>query len=101
MAEKKEEPEVKEYAGGWITERKGTDVPVFLKFAFVVISLGTLSYFFLYMWGETTHADRGALVRMFNEATGSSPLLMYAVAALAIIYGIILVAFVFRKFHED
>jgi hypothetical protein len=101
MAEKKEETGIKEYAGGWITERKGTDVPVFLKFAFIVISLGTLCYFFMYMWGETTHSDRGALVRTFNEATGSSPLLMYLVAALAIIYGIILIAFVFRKFHED
>ena len=26
--------EVKEYADGWITERKGTDVPTFLKIAY-------------------------------------------------------------------
>ena len=101
MAEKNEQTEIKEYADGWITERKGTDVPPFLKFAFIVISLGTLCYFFLYMYGETTHSDRGALVRQFNEATGASPILMYAVAGLAIIFGIVVVAFAFRKFHED
>src|SRR5690348_2284587 len=95
MAEKKEETELKEYADGWITERKGTDVPIFLKLAFIVISLGTLAYFFIYMYGETTHADRGALVQKFNEATQASPLLMYAVAGLIIIYAIILFAFVF------
>ena len=37
---KKDVPEdLKEYAGGWMTERKGTDAPAFLKLAFPVIGL--------------------------------------------------------------
>ena len=35
---KSERPELHEYAGGWITERKGTEVPSFLKFAYIVIA---------------------------------------------------------------
>ncbi|MCS6806651.1 MAG: hypothetical protein RMM98_05780 [Acidobacteriota bacterium] len=101
MAETQPQQEIKEYADGWITERKGTDVPTFLKVAFIVIAGGCLAYFFIYMYGETTHEDRGILVQQFNEVTQSSPALMYIVAALALIYGIIVVSFAWRKFHED
>lgn len=101
MAETQPQQEIKEYADGWITERKGTDVPTFLKLAFIVIAGGCLAYFFIYMYGETTHEDRGILVQQFNEVTQSSPALMYIVAALALIYGIIVVSFAWRKFHED
>ena len=38
MSEKSQNENVREYAGGWITERKGTDVPVFLKVAFILIA---------------------------------------------------------------
>ncbi|QQS47804.1 MAG: hypothetical protein IPM66_03880 [Acidobacteriota bacterium] len=101
MSENKEQNEIKEYADGWITERKGTDVPIFLKFAFIVIAGGAIAYFLTYMNGETGHADRGVFVRMLNEATQSSNGLMYAIAGLGVVYALILVIFAFRKFHEE
>jgi len=98
MPEKPEE--IKEYAGGWITERKGTDVPGFLKLAFPIIGLGCCAYFLLYMHGETKHADRGALVQKLNEATQGSDALMYAVTAMALAFVVIVVSFAIRKSHE-
>jgi len=101
MSENKEQNEIKEYADGWITERKGTDVPIFLKFAFIVIAGGCMTYFLLYMNGETEHSERGPLVRLLNAATESSNGLMYGIAAIGIIYALILVIFAFKKFHEE
>ncbi|MBX7223521.1 MAG: hypothetical protein K1Y36_26645 [Blastocatellia bacterium] len=106
MAKPKEEEapiEVKEYADGWITEKKGTDVPPFLKITFIVISSGCLAYLFIYMHGETTNAERGKLVQALNEVSGyqSANPLMYLVIALFLIYFAILVVFAFRKPHED
>ncbi len=57
-----------EIAGGWITERTGTKIPVFLKIAYVGFSLFGLSYLFLYVSGETSHTTRGVLVQEFNRA---------------------------------
>jgi len=91
---------LKDYAGGWITEREGTDIPAFLKFAYIVIAGGAVSYFLIYMYGETTHPDRGSLVRAMNAATEASGGLMYAIAALIVIYGIIVVLFSFGKSHD-
>lgn len=99
MSEQKNE--VKEYAGGWMTERKGTDAPGFLKLAFPLIGLFCVGYLIVYMNGEVTHSDRGTIVQKFNQATESSSGLMYLVAALGLVYLVILVAFVFRKFKED
>ncbi len=101
MDKTEDQNEIKEYADGWITERKGTDVPVFLKFAFIIIAAGCIAYFFIYMNGETTHSDRGPLVQQLNASTHSSSLLMYGVAALAVVFAIVVVVFAFRKFHED
>jgi len=95
-----EKPKLKEYADGWITEREGTDVPRFLKFAYVIIAGGALAYFFVYMHGEVNHPDRGYLVRALNAATEASGGLMYAIAAMIVIYGIIVVAFSFGKSHD-
>jgi hypothetical protein len=89
--------EVHEYANGWITERSGTEVPTFLKFAFIAIAGGSLAYFFIYMYGEVNHPDRGVLVRAMNAATQASAGLMYAIAALIIVYGVVVVAFSFRR----
>ncbi|MBK8147737.1 MAG: hypothetical protein IPK58_05845 [Acidobacteria bacterium] len=100
MDENKENNELKEYADGWITERKGTDAPVFLKAAFVIIPLGALTYFFVYMNGETFHSDRGPLVQAFNKATGTANGFMYFVGALIVVYAIILIAFAFKKFKD-
>ena len=91
------ETKIKQYAEGWITEREGTDVPGFLKLAYVVIAASCLGYFLLYMYGEVDHPDRGGLVRAFNAATEASGALMYAIAGLIVIFGVIVVAFSFGK----
>ena len=90
-------PKIKELAGGWITEREGTEVPGFLKLAIPLIAGGALAYFFIYMYGEVNHPDRGPLVRAMNAATEASGTLMYGVAAMILIYGIITVVFALKK----
>ncbi|MEW5983238.1 MAG: hypothetical protein AB1806_12835 [Acidobacteriota bacterium] len=92
---------VKDYADGWITERTGTDVPVFLKAAYIVIALGCILYGIVYMNGETTHDTRGTFVQQFNAVTGNANAFMYVVAALALVFAISLFVFAFRKARED
>lgn len=99
MSQQKEE--IKEYAEGWITERKGTEVPTFLKFAYIIIAGGCMTYLVIYMNGEVNHADRGPLVQLFNAVTGTANNVMYLVVTLGVIYALILVSFAFKKFHED
>ena len=43
------------------------------------------------MNGEVNHAERGRLVRAMNAATEASAGLMYAIAALIVIFGVIVV----------
>ena len=93
-------PKIKEYADGWIKERAGTEVPGFLKLAFIVIAGGCLAYFFMFMYGEVDHAGRGHLVRAMNAATEASAGLMYAIAAMIVVFGVIVVAFSFGKSHD-
>jgi len=100
MSDNNKQDEIKEYVDGWITERKGTDVPMFLKIAYIFIIGGCLTYLIIFMNGEVNHSERGVLVRTFNAATHSSPALMYAVAGIGVVYLAILLSFVFRKFHE-
>ena len=95
------ESDIQQYADGWISERKGTGVPTFLKFAYIVILACVVGYFFIYMYGEVNHSTRGALVRQFNQATQSSPVLMYAIIALVAIYGVVVVAFAFKAVHKN
>ncbi len=97
----KPQEEIKEYAEGWITERKGTEVPVFLKIAYIFIIGGCLTYLIVFMNGEVNHSERGVLVQAFNSVSQSSSGLMYAVAAIGVIYFIVVIGFVFRKFHEE
>jgi hypothetical protein len=92
-----ENEDLKDYAGGWMVERKGTDVPPFLKAAYVVIGLSCVTYLIVYMNGEVNHSERGVLVRQFNAATQSSSGFMYIVAALALLYVVLTVAFGFSK----
>jgi hypothetical protein len=94
-------PKLKEYADGWITEREGTEVPGFLKLAYIVIAAGALIYFIVYMYGEVNHPERGALVRAMNAATEASAGLMYAIAGLIVVFGIIVVVFSFGKSKHD
>jgi hypothetical protein len=95
-----EKNKIKEYADGWITEREWTDIPAFLKFAYIVIAGGAFAYFLLYMYGEVNHPERGPLVRALNAATEASAGLMYAIAALIVIFGVITVVFSFSKPHK-
>ncbi|HUJ22714.1 MAG TPA: hypothetical protein VLX58_14375 [Bryobacteraceae bacterium] len=95
--ETKARNDLTEYAGGWITERKGTEVPGFLKLAIVVITGGALAYFFLYMYGETRNEERGALVQQLNAATQSSVAFMYLIAAMIILFAVIVAVFALRK----
>jgi H+/Cl- antiporter ClcA len=85
---KNEHGELHELAGGWISERKGTRVPTFLKLAYVGFSIFGLVYLFQYVMGEVDHATRGPLVQQLNAATDKPPSAW--IAALAVI----LVAFV-------
>lgn len=93
-------PKIKDYADGWITEQAGTGVPGFLKLAYIVIAGGCFAYFLIYMNGEVNHSERGHLVRAMNAATEASAGLMYAIAALILVFGIIVVAFSFGKSHD-
>ena len=99
--DKQAEKDIHEYADGWISERKGTGVPAFLKFAYIGIMAGAIGYFFLFMFGEVNHSDRGALVRQFNQATQSSPGFMYTVIAMVVVYAVIVIAFAFKAVHKD
>lgn len=95
-----EKDEIKEYAGGWITEKKGTDAPAFLKAAFIIVPTAMLVYLFVYMNGETFHSERGVLVETFNKATGTANGFMYFVAFLILVFTVTVVTFAFRKFKD-
>jgi|SRR5208282_2818322 len=101
IEETKVSKDIKSYADGWMTEKKGTEIPAFLKATYIVVACACLIYFFVFMNGEVNHSTRGALVRQFNAVTQSSPGFMYFVAALIAIFAIVTVKFAFSKFHED
>jgi len=81
----KETVEVKEHAGGWITERKGTKVPGFLKLSYVGFSLFGIVYLFLYRMGEVAHGARGAFVRELNQSMDVPPGPFIALLAACVI----------------
>lgn len=96
MTEEKKS-ELTEYAGGWITEQKGTGIPGFLKLAYPIILIAVIAYLFMYMNGEVTHSTRGSLVQQLNAVTGNANTFMYVVLALIAAYVIVLLAFLFKK----
>ena len=98
---KKDSEDLKDYADGWIQERNHTDVPGFLKFAFPVIGLGCVAYLVLQRNGDVNNASRGHLVKNFNLVSHPSPAVSFTVAAVALIYVIIVVAFAIRTHKED
>ncbi len=99
---KETKPELKEYADGWITERKGTGVPGFLKFTYPIIVISCIAYLFLYMNGEVMHSTRGTLVQQLNAVTGTSNGFMYIVAGLIAVYVVFLLVFLYKKSgHEE
>ena len=103
MADKKAPPEipVKDYAGGWITEKKGTQPPGFLKLAFPIIGLSGTAYLVLYINGDVGNSERGPLIQQFDRVTGDANGLMYVVALLALIFVVSVVLFAFRKSPHD
>ena len=101
MANTEEHEELHEYAGGWMTERKGTDAPVFLKFAYVVIAVCCLAYMAVYMNGATGHADHGPLIEQFNAVTGTADTFMWIVIGLGAVMLLVLAKFAFSKVHEE
>jgi amino acid transporter len=102
MAPETPKSELHEYAGGWITERKGTGIPGFLKLAFPVIGVAALVYIVVFMNGEINHSTRGSLVQQLNATTGTANGFMYMVGAMIVVFLIILMAFLFKKStHEE
>lgn len=93
--------DLKDYADGWMTERKGTDAPGFLKLAFPVIGLGCVAYLVMQIFGDVAHDTRGSLVKQFNLVSQTSPVLSYTVALLGLIYVVAVVVFALQKPHED
>lgn len=94
-------PELKQYADGWITERKGTGIPGFLKIAYPAIGIATLAYIVMFINGEVTHSTRGTLVQQLNAVTGTANSFMFIVGAMIVLYLVILLAYLFRKPHEE
>lgn len=92
--------DLRDYADGWISERKGTEVPPFLKASYVVVGLGTLVYLLVLKRGEVAHATRGALVRQFNMSSSSADGVIFLTAGLAVIYLIGLCLFAFKKSND-
>ena len=100
MSDKKSNEELNDYAGGWITERKGTGVPTFLKFSYVVIAVGVIAYFLLYINGDVSgDTPRAALVRQFDSMTTPANGFMYFVVALVVVFAVVTVVFASRKTH--
>ena len=97
-----EEPKVHELAGGWITERVGTPIPLFLKLAYVGFSLFGLFYLFKFSLGEVGHSTRGALVQQFNQMTEQPPAAwLVMIGAIIGLFVVGLLAFAFLAREEE
>jgi len=93
---------IHEIAGGWITERVGTPIPLFLKLSYVGFCLFGLIYLFRYRAGEIDHATRGPLVQQFNQVSSTAPMgwiIFLGVVLFAFIAG--LLTFAFRAKEEE
>ena len=101
MTEQDGKEELKEYADGWMTERQGTDIPLFLKISTPVVGLGAVGYIIVQMSGDLGHATRGPLVAQFLKVSQTSPVFQYVVAALALVFVVTTAVFGFRAFKED
>jgi hypothetical protein len=91
-----------ELAGGWISERKDTKVPGFLKLAYVGFCLFGLVYLFRYWAGEVAHDSRGPLVQQINsimQVPGTGFQAFIAIVLGAFVLG--LLGYVFFHRAED
>ena len=91
------DPNLHEIAGGWIMERKGTEVPTFLKATYIIVAGSCIAYSIIWANGDAGDSDRGRLVQQFNAATGFSPGFMWFVTLLIVIFAAILFKFAFTK----
>lgn len=90
---------VHELAGGWITERKNTAIPAFLKLAYVGFCLFGIAYLFRYWAGEVAHESRGPLVQQINtimRVPGTGWQAVIAVLLGAFVLGLLWFVFVHR-----
>jgi len=101
MADKKASDEIKSYADGWMTEKKNTEIPGFLKLTYIVVAVGCAIYLVIYMNGEIHNSTRGVLVQQFNKVTGTADGFMYLVVAMIVVFLLITLKFAFSKSHED
>jgi hypothetical protein len=95
-----EKPAVHEIAGGWITEKEGTEVPAFLRVCYVLIASAAVCYLVLYMYGDVGNAERGPLVKQFDLATITSEPFMYSVAALVAVFFVGVSVYAAKKDRE-
>jgi hypothetical protein len=51
------------------------------------------------MNGEIAHSTRGPLVQEFNRATSTNDAFMYGVAALVLVFVVVVAGFAMRKSH--
>jgi len=100
VAEPVKNPDLHEIAGGWIMERKGTDVPMFLKATYIVVAGAAITYSIIWANGDTGDSERGHLVQQFNAATQFSSGFMWFVTALVVVFAAILFKFAFTR-HKD
>src|SRR5258708_3581890 len=83
-AQPAKDPNLHEIAGGWILERKGTEVPGFLKATYIVVVGSCIIYSIWWVNGDAGDSERGRLVQQFNSATFFSPGFMWFVTALVV-----------------
>jgi hypothetical protein len=91
------DPNLHEIAGGWIMERKGTDVPGFLKATYIIVAVSCITYSIWWANGDAGDSERGHLVQQFNAQTIFSSGFMWCVSALTAIFALILFKFAFTK----
>lgn len=94
------DPNLHEIAGGWIMERKGTEVPGFLKATYIIVAASCIAYSIIWANGDAGDSERGHLVQQFNAATHFSSGFMWFVTALTVVFAIILFKFAFTR-HKD
>lgn len=102
MSTEPSKDEVHELAGGWITERANTPIPLFLKLAYIGFSLFGLYYLFTYWTGEVGHATRGQFVEEFNKAVQMpGGAWLGVVAATLGLFVVGLLVYAFRKGGDE
>jgi hypothetical protein len=97
-----ENKDIHELAGGWITERKGTPIPAFLKLTYVGFCLFGLVYLYRYWAGEVAHDTRGPLVQAQNQIMQTPGAAWHAVIYVCLAaFATLLAWYVFFRRSED